>query len=164
MNTEFYTFGEILWDCLPSGRHAGGAPFNVAGHIAQLGVSVSLLSSVGQDALGDEILGLAEQKGVNVEFVDRARIGLPTGTAIATVAMTRAGSSRCIIGATLADVSTNAAEIAVETVIGTRTLLPIHPKGQIYITAHVLRRKIGGALVFLAVAGLVTLKVFRSRK
>ena len=85
MNTEFYTFGEILWDCLPSGRHAGGAPFNVAGHIAQLGVSVSLLSSVGQDALGDEILGLAEQKGVNVEFVDRARIGLPTGTAIATV-------------------------------------------------------------------------------
>src|SRR3984893_8270379 len=85
MNTEFYTIGEILWDCLPTAKHAGGAPFNVAGHIAQLGVSVSLLSSVGQDALGDEILGLAEQKGVNVEFVDRARIGLPTGTAIATV-------------------------------------------------------------------------------
>ena len=85
MNTEFYTFGEILWDCLPSGRHAGGAPFNVAAHIAQLGVSVSLLSAVGQDALGDEILEVAKQKGVNVEFVDRARIGLPTGTAIATV-------------------------------------------------------------------------------
>ncbi len=66
MNTEFYTFGEILWDCLPSGRHAGGAPFNVAGHIAQLGVSVSLLSSVGQDGLGDEILAVATQKGVNV--------------------------------------------------------------------------------------------------
>ncbi len=40
MNTEFFTFGEILWDCLPSGRHAGGAPFNVAAHIAQLGGSV----------------------------------------------------------------------------------------------------------------------------
>ena len=57
----------------------------MAGHIAQLGVSVSLLSSVGQDALGDEILAVAKQKGVNVEFVGRARIGLPTGTAIATV-------------------------------------------------------------------------------
>jgi fructokinase len=85
MNTEFYTFGEILWDCLPSGRHAGGAPFNVAAHIAQLGVSVSLLSAVGQDTLGDEILAIAQNKGVNVEFVGRARVGLPTGTVIVTV-------------------------------------------------------------------------------
>src|SRR3984893_623053 len=85
MNTEFYTFGEILWDCLPSGRHAGGAPFNVASHIAQLGVSVSLLSAVGQDPLGDEILEVAKQKRVNVQVVGRARIGLPTGTVLATV-------------------------------------------------------------------------------
>ena len=85
MNTEFYTFGEILWDCLPSGRHAGGAPFNVAAHIAQLGASVSLLSAVGQDPLGDEILEVARNKAVNVEFVGRARIGLPTGTVVATV-------------------------------------------------------------------------------
>jgi len=85
MNTEFYTFGEILWDCLPSGRHAGGAPFNVAAHLAQLGVSVSILSAVGQDLLGDEILEVAKDKGVHVEFVGRARIGLPTGTVIATV-------------------------------------------------------------------------------
>jgi fructokinase len=85
MNTEFYTYGEILWDCLPSGRHAGGAPFNVAAHIAQLGASVSLLSAVGQDPLGDEILEVARNKAVNVEFVGRARIGLPTGTVVATV-------------------------------------------------------------------------------
>jgi fructokinase len=85
MNTEFYTFGEILWDCLPSGRHAGGAPFNVAAHLAQLGVSVSLLSAVGRDALGNELLEVAQNKGVNVQFVGLARIGLPTGTVIATV-------------------------------------------------------------------------------
>jgi fructokinase len=85
MKTEFYAFGEILWDCLPSGRHAGGAPFNVAAHLAQLGVSVSLLSAVGQDSLGDEILEVAQNKGVDVQFVGRARIGLPTGTVIATV-------------------------------------------------------------------------------
>jgi fructokinase len=85
MNTEFYAFGEILWDCLPSGRHAGGAPFNVACHLAQLGVSASLLSAVGQDPLGDEILEVAGHKKVNVEFVGRARIGLATGTVVATV-------------------------------------------------------------------------------
>ena len=46
---------------------------------------MSLLSAVGQDSLGDEILEVAKNKGVNVEFVGRARIGLPTGTVIATV-------------------------------------------------------------------------------
>jgi fructokinase len=85
MHTEFYAFGEILWDCLPSGRHAGGAPFNVASHLAQLGVTSSLISSVGKDPLGDEILAVAGDKGVNVEFVSRARIGLSTGTVIVTV-------------------------------------------------------------------------------
>ena len=85
MNTEFFAFGEILWDCLPSGRHAGGAPFNVAADLAQLGVSVSLISAVGRDPLGDEILKVAGDKKVNVDFVSRVRIGLPTGTVIATV-------------------------------------------------------------------------------
>ncbi|MEA3213481.1 MAG: fructokinase [Chthoniobacter sp.] len=85
MNTEFYAFGEILWDCLPSGRHAGGAPFNVAAHLAQLGVSASLISSIGRDPLGDEILKVAQDKGVNTEFVVRARLGLPTGTVLVTV-------------------------------------------------------------------------------
>lgn len=83
--SDFYAFGEILWDCLPSGKHAGGAPFNVAAHLAQLGVSVSLISAVGRDPLGDEILGVAGHKNVNVDFVRRVRVGLPTGTVIATV-------------------------------------------------------------------------------
>lgn len=85
IKSEFFAFGEILWDCLPSGRHAGGAPFNVAAHLAQLGVSVSLISAVGRDPLGDEILEVAGHKNVNVDFVSRVRIGLPTGTVIATV-------------------------------------------------------------------------------
>ena len=85
MATEFYAFGEILWDCLPSGRHAGGAPFNVTAHLAQLGASASLISCIGRDVLGDEILKVAQDKGVNTQFVTRARIGLGTGTVIVTV-------------------------------------------------------------------------------
>ena len=85
MNTEIYAFGEILWDCLPSGRHAGGAPFNVAAHLAQLGVSASLISAIGQDALGDEILKIAEDKGIQTQFVGRARPGLATGTVLVTL-------------------------------------------------------------------------------
>ena len=85
MPAEFYAFGEILWDCLPSGKHAGGAPFNVAAHLAQIGVSSALISCVGRDPLGDEILEVAGHKRVNVEFVTRARIGLPTGTVLVTL-------------------------------------------------------------------------------
>jgi len=85
MANEFYAFGEILWDCLPSGRHAGGAPFNVTAHLAQLGASASLISCIGRDALGDEILQVAQDKGVNTQFVTRARLGLATGTVIVTV-------------------------------------------------------------------------------
>jgi fructokinase len=85
METGFYTFGEILWDCLPSGRHAGGAPFNVASHLAQLGVAASLISAVGRDPLGDEILQVAAEKSVDTRWVSRASTGLPTGTVIATL-------------------------------------------------------------------------------
>src|SRR4051812_42610959 len=85
MSIKFFAFGEILWDCLPSGRHAGGAPFNVAAHLAQLGASTSLLSSVGQDALGEEILKVAADKSVSTRLVTRARSGLATGTVIATL-------------------------------------------------------------------------------
>jgi fructokinase len=85
MHTDFYAFGEILWDCLPSGRHAGGAPFNVTAHLAQIGVSASLISCIGRDTFGDEILKVAQDKGVNTRFVTRARIGLATGTVLVTV-------------------------------------------------------------------------------
>ena len=85
MPTDFYAFGEILWDCLPSGRHAGGAPFNVTAHLAQIGVSAALISCIGQDPLGDEILKVAQDKGVDTQFIARARIGLDTGTVLVTV-------------------------------------------------------------------------------
>lgn len=85
MPADFYAFGEILWDCLPSGKHAGGAPFNVTAHLAQIGVSSALISCVGRDPLGDEILQVARDKRVQVEFVTRARIGLPTGTVLVTL-------------------------------------------------------------------------------
>lgn len=85
MAADYHAFGEILWDCLPSGKHAGGAPFNVTAHLAQIGVSSALISCVGQDPLGDEILQVARDKKVDIEFVTRARVGLPTGTVLVTL-------------------------------------------------------------------------------
>lgn len=79
-NADVYAFGEILWDFLPSGRHVGGAPFNVCAHLAQLGLRPALVSAVGRDDLGDEILKVAADKRVDTRFVVRAGADLPTGT------------------------------------------------------------------------------------
>ncbi|WP_316753046.1 carbohydrate kinase [Pedobacter gandavensis] len=50
-------FGEVLWDIFPGGqRRAGGAPFNVAYHLFKMGVDAHMISSVGQDELGEELL------------------------------------------------------------------------------------------------------------
>jgi fructokinase len=48
--------GEILWDLLPTGKQLGGAPANFAYHAAQLGADAKIISAVGDDDLGHEIL------------------------------------------------------------------------------------------------------------
>src|ERR1700689_2011856 len=48
--------GEILWDLLPAGRQLGGAPANFAYHAGALGARAAVVSRVGNDPLGREIL------------------------------------------------------------------------------------------------------------
>ncbi|MEO8277161.1 MAG: PfkB family carbohydrate kinase [Thermoanaerobaculia bacterium] len=53
-------FGEVLWDSLPRGLFPGGAPLNVAFHLRRLGLYPVLVSAVGQDRLGEEMLARLE--------------------------------------------------------------------------------------------------------
>ncbi len=71
-------FGEILWDFLPDGLFAGGAPFNVGYHLHRHGVSVHLASAVGRDLLGDELLRRLKHWGLDTDGIARHQ-GLPTG-------------------------------------------------------------------------------------
>jgi fructokinase len=48
--------GEVLWDLLPAGPVLGGAPANFACHARALGADTTLVSRVGDDDLGREIL------------------------------------------------------------------------------------------------------------
>jgi fructokinase len=77
-------FGEILWDVLPSGIFPGGAPLNVAYHLHHQGVPVQPVSSIGADALGDEIISRLSTWGVTTRGVARSR-ELATGTVTASV-------------------------------------------------------------------------------
>ena len=69
--------GEILWDMLPSGKALGGAPANFAYHAMRLGEEGWAVSAIGDDALGREIMGIVESKGLGSII---AVTGKPTGT------------------------------------------------------------------------------------
>ena len=72
MNTQkpkILAFGEILWDMLPTGKKCGGAPGNVAFHCRQLGADVRMLSRVGSDELGDELLAYWRDLDVPTEMI-----------------------------------------------------------------------------------------------
>ena len=72
--------GEILWDVYPGRRYLGGAPLNVAVHLAKLGEKPYMVSAVGRDELGRSALEQLEPPGVTRRFsVSNDR---PTGTAV----------------------------------------------------------------------------------
>ena len=60
------SLGELLWDMLPSGKRAGGAPVNFAYHAKMNGADGWSISAVGEDALGDELLAEAEKAGITL--------------------------------------------------------------------------------------------------
>jgi len=80
--------GEILWDLFPDGKQLGGAPANFAFHAQCLGASGAVVSAVGDDGLGCEILARLDAMGL-----DRSRVAVedrrPTGTV--TVALDDGG-------------------------------------------------------------------------
>ncbi len=70
--------GEVLWDLLPGGKALGGAPVNVVAHAAQLGARAAVVSAVGNDADGLEILECLRAMLVDTSGI-RVIEGLPTG-------------------------------------------------------------------------------------
>ncbi|MEP7002391.1 MAG: carbohydrate kinase [bacterium] len=68
----------MLWDALPTGLFLGGAPFNVACHLRAAGVPSAMVSRVGNDRLGEEILRRAARYGVATDLV-QVDAELPTG-------------------------------------------------------------------------------------
>lgn len=69
--------GEVLWDILPEGRKIGGAPANFAYHVSQFGMQSLVISAVGDDALGTQILTDFHAKGLRNII---ATVPHPTGT------------------------------------------------------------------------------------
>lgn len=62
-------WGELLWDRFPDGDQLGGAPANVAWHLAQLGVPVALVTRVGADRDGEEARARLAAAGVDTSLI-----------------------------------------------------------------------------------------------
>ena len=77
MNDMIVGMGEALWDVLPEGKKIGGAPANFAYHVSQFGFNSRVVSAVGDDKLGNEILENFSEKNLNFLI---EKVPYPTGT------------------------------------------------------------------------------------
>lgn len=73
------TFGEALFDIIKGSSHLGGAPLNLAAHLAKLGAKPGVITAIGKDDLGKILFARAEEMGIDTSYilVDEKR---PTGT------------------------------------------------------------------------------------
>lgn len=69
--------GEALWDVLPEGKKIGGAPANFAYHVSQFGLPSCVVSAIGNDPLGHEIIENFTSKGLTHQI---ETVPYPTGT------------------------------------------------------------------------------------
>ncbi|HET97555.1 MAG TPA: carbohydrate kinase [Desulfurivibrio alkaliphilus] len=70
--------GEVVWDIFPEREVLGGAPVNVAYHLATQGLPVRVITRVGRDQLGEATLTRLEELGLPLNGVQRDE-RLPTG-------------------------------------------------------------------------------------
>lgn len=83
-NDTIACVGELLWDVLPDGRTLGGAPANVAYHLARLGYTATLVTRVGRDEAGDAARTELAARGLDTAGVQVDDM-LPTGVAHVTL-------------------------------------------------------------------------------
>jgi fructokinase len=88
MSLHVVGLGEVLWDLLLSGPQLGGAPANFACHAHALGAQAQVITRVGNDEYGREIIRRFREMGLPDSSVQVDTIA-PTGTA--TVALSGNG-------------------------------------------------------------------------
>jgi fructokinase len=73
------TYGEVLWDLLPSGKQLGGAVANCSLRLQKLGHQVAFISRLGSDDLGVQARNILQAKGLSCDYIQTDELH-PTGT------------------------------------------------------------------------------------
>lgn len=109
---DVISFGELLWDVLPTGAVLGGAPANFALRLSALGDNTALVSQVGDDSLGSEAKDILSSLGLSVDFIQTDPIA-KTGTV--DVVIDSAGNASYEINT----------DVAYDKIVYDQSLLPI---------------------------------------
>lgn len=64
-------FGEVLWDMLPTGAKPGGALLNVAIHLKRQGQNPTLISKIGDDKNGENLLDFLQKSSVKTDSIQK---------------------------------------------------------------------------------------------
>ena len=91
--------GELLWDMLPSGPQLGGAPANFCYHAQTLGAQAYIISCVGDDGSGEDLVNRLEQLGLSSQYVTKSSVHR-TGTV--SVSIDAGGSPSYVINGNVA--------------------------------------------------------------
>ncbi|MGA9590221.1 MAG: carbohydrate kinase [Salegentibacter sp.] len=83
-------FGEVLWDVFPDEERIGGAPLNVASRLAGFGILTEMISKVGADQKGKELLSYLRSNNVEVRNIAEDE-EFPTG--MVKVSLSAGGSA-----------------------------------------------------------------------
>jgi fructokinase len=67
--SKIVCFGEVLFDVFPTHTKIGGAPLNVGLRLASLGIETQIISRIGQDAKGKELIDFIERNDVSTAFI-----------------------------------------------------------------------------------------------
>ncbi|MBP7395836.1 MAG: carbohydrate kinase [Flavobacterium sp.] len=62
-------FGEILFDIFPTHKKIGGAPLNVALRLASLGINTQIISCIGADSNGQEVIDYLIPTGISTKTI-----------------------------------------------------------------------------------------------
>ena len=89
-NLSAVCFGEVLWDVFPSHKKIGGAPLNVALRMKALGVESTIISRVGLDEDGDEILSYINNQNVSSDSI---QVGEDYKTGVVNVMINEKGNA-----------------------------------------------------------------------
>ncbi|MFC6244813.1 carbohydrate kinase family protein [Flavobacterium psychroterrae] len=87
-------YGEVLWDVFDKEKKIGGAPLNVALRMKTLGCDVAIISCVGNDQDGEDIINHVKKLGLETEFIMKTN-DYPTG--LVEVTLDETGSASYII-------------------------------------------------------------------
>ena len=84
MSFKVIGIGEAVWDLMPAGKQLGGAPVNFAYHARSFGADAGVVTRVGDDSFGREILERFKDMKIAAGLVqvDPAK---PTGTVVVTL-------------------------------------------------------------------------------